>query len=959
MRRSTYSRKFMLMTCAAFVTGTGTSYQTASAAGADEAAASLEEVVVTGSRIVREGYEAPTPLTVVGTEDLERNAGASLANILNDMPALTGSNISTSGQSAMAGGASGVQSLNLRSLGATRVLVLLDGKRSVGSTILGVVDTSNFPSQLISRVDIVTGGASAVYGSDAVSGVVNFILDKTYTGAKGEVSGGLTNYGDGKNYRVELSAGFGFAGDRGHVLLSGRHSYNAGVQGDAGRKWNRQGFMAVTNPAYTPTNGQPNQLLLFNSQIATATAGGIIFAGPLKGTAFGPGGTPYQFKYGSFFSNPYMQGGDWESNNLSQYSNIDPKQKGENIFTRVSYNITDSITAYGEYGFSQAQISSRSGWAVYLGTAGPTIKSDNAYIPQSVRAAMSANNLSTIQIGTWNQDIGMWGVETWRATTRATGGLEGSFNAFDTAWSWDANYNYGFTKTSLSSPNAIIRSRFTQAVDAVVSPTTGSIVCRSTLTNPTNGCRPYNVMGTGVNTQEAIDWINYDGQGSYTKGQMQLQTYSASVTGEPFSLWAGPVSVAASVEHRKDQINITVDPETLVAGHLVGNWPRLNGSQKVTEGALETVIPLAKGESWAQAWDFTGAVRFTSYQYAGYVTTYKLGTTYTPTEDIKFRVTRSRDIRAPNLNELFAIANSTTAGPSFLDRFRNDENTQSTTLQTTSGNANLEPEKANTTGIGVVLTPRFLPGVTASVDFWDVNIRGAIQSISGQQVIDLCFTKRNEALCPNIRRDSNGLISQVFTSPINLAKQHARGLDVEASYRVPLSDIMSSLNGNFSLHGLMTFYLRNFADNTFTKPTNRVGENGGGSPPNWKLNVTATYSLDPITASLAMRSFSDGVFDSTRIACTSGCPRSTTDNITVNFNEAPGRMYFDANVSYRVLLGDTASSDLFFSVKNIFNTDPPPLQQGGTAQYYQHMLQSATLYDALGTVYRAGIRFRM
>ena len=926
-------------------------------------AAPIEEVVVTGSRIVREGYEAPTPLTVIGSEALEKAADTNMLNALATMPAVSGAQTGAVASSQLGQGGAGVQSLNLRSLnaqaGGSRVLVLLDGQRVSPSTYGGAVDVATFPSQLVQRVDVVTGGASAVYGSDAVAGVVNFVLDRKYTGVKGEISGGVTNYGDGKNYKIDLSAGFGFGpDDRGHVLVSGEHQFSAGIKDDGGRAWNRTGILQFVNPTYTATNGQPQNLVMAGSSSATIAPGGIIVAGPLKGTAFGAGGVPYKFNYGSLISGTNMSnGGDWQLNDIRRYNDLDPRQSNQNLFTRASYDITDDINAYVQWSYSQNK--SLTGlFPVWLPGVAPgatayNITVDNAYLPASVRAAMIASGQTVFGLGSWNQD--MPEVQGWtaRRTMRITGGLEGKFDAFDTAWRWNAYYGYGATKLTLrnSVPSP---ARLRLAFDAVVNPANGQIVCRSTLTSPNNGCLPWNPMGVGVNTGNlaAFAWLN--GGGAFEGGKIEESTMAASVTGEPLSLWAGPVSLALSIEHRKDEINADVDPISLAAGRFAGNLAPLHGKQSVTEGAVETLIPLAKNESWAQALDLSLAARFTGYELSGYVTTWKVGATYAPINDIKFRATRSRDIRAPNLQELFQPASFGNLGSSIFDRFLN-QNTPASTLNGVSGNPNLVPEKADTTGIGAVLAPSFLEGFTVSVDYWNVNIGGAITAITAQQVVDACFNKTRTDLCANIVRNADGTIASIATFQINQAVQDVKGIDLEASYRMSMSSLFDDWRGDFSLHGLMTFYLRNFQDTTFTPAKDFAGMNLGNNPPNWKLSVTATYALDPVTVSLTGRAFSNGVIDSNYIACTSGCPASTAANPTINYNRIPGRFYLDANVDYKINVGDASTANLFFSVKNMFNNDVPGIP---STFFYSYSL-TAGQFDQMGAVYRAGIRFKM
>ena len=939
--------------------------ETRSAAAASTAnnasAGPVEEVVVTGSRIVREGYEAPTPLTVVGVEQLQASANSGLINYLADIPALSGSAVASSNTGCTTCGFSGGASVNLKSLGASRTLALLDGQRLVGSSFQGVPNIAVVPQQLIERVDIVTGGASAVYGSDAVAGVVNFVLNRKFTGVKAEISGGLTNYGDDKNYKIDLSAGFGFGPDnRGHVLLSGEQLHNAGIRQTGGREWDMQGGWQITNPAYGTGAGQTTSVpqFLFLNHVGTAAAlpGGIITAGPLKGTAFGAGGTPFKYSYGPIFSNPNGYEGDWALNDSHRNADLDPGQTTQNLFTQISYDITDNLTAHVQYGWNQYHSWNNLNLYYAPGSAtSPQIKIDNAYLPASVRAAMVASGITTFQLGTNLGDLSYFRPDATWIGNRVNGGLEGTFEAANTTWHWQADYLYASTKQNNHTLPGVVNSLFLQSVDAVVNPATGQIVCRVALTNPASTCKPWNVMGTGVNSANTVSFT----RPNYIYALIDKEVYSASITGEPFSLWAGPVSIAASFEHRDDAIRSVIDAESISFDRLQGVNQAVNGSQGVTEGALETLIPLAQKQSWAQNWDLSLAVRFTGYELSGYVTTWKIGTTYTPIDDIKLRFTRSRDIRAPNLFELFVTPGPVT-GANVIDRERNGSSYP--VRSGTVGNPGLRPEKADTTGIGVVLSPHFLEGFTASIDYWDVNLSGAIQRLALQQVEDACFNKTRTDLCAAIARDpTTGLITAVNLQPINLAVQDVRGLDIEGTYRTAASAFMSDWRGNFSIHGLVTFYLRNYQDNTFAAPANRLGEGLGGNggdganPPFWKVNVTATYSLDPISLSLTGRAVSQTHINSTYVECVTGCPVSTTDHPTINNNHISGRFYMDANITYKLDVGDGAQGELFLSVKNMFNNDPPLLPEG----VFSTGVGFSSLYDALGSVYRAGIRFKL
>ena len=249
--------------------------------------------MITGTNIVRNGFSAPTPLTVIGQDQFQTSATNNIADYLNTTPVFQNSQTPTNQYHQSSNGLAGLNTLNLRSLGSSRTLVLIDGQRSVGSTTTGLVDINNIPQDLVSRVDVVTGGASAVYGSDALTGVVNFVLDKKFTGTKVSVSGGVTTYGDDPNWKVGITEGFGFAGDRGHFIVSGEATDDYGIRG-VPRNWNNGGAAIIVNPAFSKTNqnGQPQYIRVNQASLYTATWGGIITNTPLANTTFGPGGTP-------------------------------------------------------------------------------------------------------------------------------------------------------------------------------------------------------------------------------------------------------------------------------------------------------------------------------------------------------------------------------------------------------------------------------------------------------------------------------------------------------------------------------------------------------------------------------------------------------------------------------------------------------------------------------------------
>jgi outer membrane receptor protein involved in Fe transport len=927
----------------------------AAVAQSKPAAVEIEEITVTGTRVVRDGYEAPTPTTVVGIVEIQAAAPANIADFVNTLPALAGSATPSTGQSSISAGGAGLNVLNLRNLGASRTLVLLDGQRVVGSQPTGLVDINDFPQEVISRVDIVTGGASAAYGSDAFSGVVNFIIDRKYTGLKGEVSGGVTTYGDDANYKTALTYGTGFAGDRGHLLMSGEISYNEGILYNT-RAWNQKGWKQINNPAYGTGAGQsttvPERLVLPMVAQNVITPGGIIVAGPLKGIAFGEGGAPYNFNYGPIVLDPWMQGGEWKANDISHFTTLQPRQQRQSAFLRASYDVTDNIELFVQWNWGFSKVN-RTQTSPKYNQGNLTIPADNGFIPADVRARMTQLGLTNFRFGTMNLDLALSGTDNERIVTRYIAGGNGTFTAGGSEWNWDAYYQYGYTRVAKRFVDRITNN-FNRAIDAVRNPATGVVVCRVNAdTNPANDdpkCVPYNLFGVNVNGQAVKDYIIGT---SYNRQNYIQEVMAANLSGEPFSSWAGPVSVAVGAEHRREDGGGFADALSAANAYTLGNQAPTFGQYTVNEAYIETVVPLAVNEAFADKLELNGAVRFTDYSTSGYVTTWKAGLVWQVTDEVRLRATRSRDIRAPNRQELFASGVFTTN--TLIDPFRNNQATTYTT--NTSGNPDLKPEKGDTTGVGGVYQPSWLPGFSVSADYYDIKIKDAIGNLGPQQIVDQCFAG-NQTFCAAITRSAN-IITEIKSSPFNFVNQQARGLDLEASYRVSMTDIAASLSGDVVLRALATRFLENYTSNGVNVPTDTVGQNTGSGPPKWRYSAQISYALDPLRVALTARGISSGVYDNTFVECTTGCPVSTVNNRTINNNHIAGEMWLDTNVTYNFLTKEEDGADVeaFLNVKNILNKDPSVVAPGPGGVSFVQAAYNSTFYDGLGRVFRVGIRF--
>jgi outer membrane receptor protein involved in Fe transport len=955
------------MLTASLATMQSVSAQTAPGQPAGTAATNqpLTEVVVTGSRVVRDGYQAPTPVTVIGVEQLQQAPSQHISDYVTRLPAFAGGMSTTSGGNEISTGRQSQNNLNLRGLDVFRTLVLLDGHRIVSGDVNGAVNINDLPQSLINRVEVVTGGASAAYGSDALAGVVNFGLDKEFTGFKSEVQGGITTHGDNESYKANLTFGTPFAGDRGHVIASVEYADNDGLFGAvASRDWGYDTAHIISNPDYgTPDATHPNRStsvpqFLLRRQAATllAAPGGIITTtpnkhnGPLGGTTFLQDGTPVPYVYGPGANSQFNVGGDWQLSDVNYYNqSLANKLRRENAFARVSFDLTDNVTAFVNIIQSDSTGFARSKLDDALDNM--TIHRDNPFLDPSIAATMDANGMTQFTMGSFNLDMPFITTNNTRKVMSYAAGLEGDFTAWGRNWRWDVFAQRGTAKSSING-RVMNKANFARAIDAVTN-TAGDIVCRVNAdANPANddpACVAWNPFGWGHNGADAI---------AYSKGLAHLdqevtQTVATTgINGEPFDSWAGPVSIAAGVEWRKEEVWGRPDPLSLQTAYTAGNFKGTNGEYDVTEEYLETVVPLAKDAFLARSLDFNGAVRFTSYSTSGDVTTWKAGLTYNPIDDIRLRFTRSRDIRAPNLGELYA-AGTGGQSPGVLDPLTGAA--LPTFQNQTIGNPNLKPEKADTTGIGIVFQPRFLTGFSASVDYYDIDVAGAVDSVGAQDTLNRCVLLQQQNMCDNITRDGNGVITMVTSLPVNLNNLRQKGVDIEASYRTDLGSIMSALSGDLELRALGTHVITSRRDDGVNPVQDFAGDNADTGPLNWRWLFTATYQLDAFTAVWTGRSMSAGEYNPTYVQCSANCPASTPSAQTIDYNYIPSRFYHDLSFSYDFETAGGTSAQVYLNVINVLDQQPPLI---ASAQYW-YMPTNPQLYDTIGRSFYAGVRFKL
>ena len=1065
----------------------------ASAALAQEG--SVEQVVVSSTRLQQAGFDSPTPTTVVSAADLEAAAKPSVFDAITQLPALQGSTGLGYNTGSTTTGLIGLSALGLRGLSAIRTLVLLDGQRVVGGNFNGVVDVSQMPQMLIQRVDVVTGGASASWGSDAVAGVINFVTDKKFEGFKMNAMGGLSTYGDMGNLLLQAAAGTSFAGGRAHFEVAGEYSYNDGLlprfpqstqhssnpENLDGRTLSRMSGQASYN-ADTGANAAPAgtpRTQYFNIVQGTGTAAyGLITSGPKAFTTFGQNGQAQPldlagncFKSANGTLNGAINGtcvgtaadpGDQNSTREFTQGLLDPLTRGD-LYMRLSYDLSPSTEVYAtfNYGISRTQNTPAQGNS---SKTGMTMSCDNAYLPstglfgaglsagQTLAACNTAYQTTTQAAagapGTFSYASDWANIPTdqqmflLRTMRRAVVGGDGSFSLFGKDWSWDSYFEHGETDTSIKIYNMPLSgapidpatrtattagttnnalSRFNLSQDAVVD-ANGNIVCRNT-TAQLNGCVPWNPFGIDNVSQAAIAYFdNQNGIGGTTSGPTAIQTqrqeaFSFAVNGSPIDDWAGPIAVAAGYEYREEYYTQRADPYSggitastpatqsepctdpvidcglTTQGSLgawnAGNYKDGRGNYHVNEVFVEFGVPLINNSFWGKA-DAEIAGRHARYSTAGDANTWKVGVTWdTPIPGIRLRTLMSRDIRAPNLSELFlpssgkngSINNDATGQPGQGVREIDD------------GNALLKVEKAQTTEVGIVWQPDFLPGFQASIDYYRIGVKGVVSQLTLQQVEDLCIQQNVTTYCQqDAIQTANGVnqslaqpggpcngnaaapcplggafsavgsvanqIQAVHSKVFNAASLLTDGFDLEASYQFDLEDY--DVPGKFVLRSLANHTSKYISDTGIPGTQRNVelaGSLGGGGNSNtynasggnvltWKLQEVQSYQNDVWGFNVTERWYAGGTFtNKNAIVCAVGtCPASSVQSPTINFNKVDSIMYLDLGANWNL----SDKTNMYVRVDNAANTRPP--DTGG-----QNV--NDTLYDVIGRMYRVGVRF--
>jgi outer membrane receptor protein involved in Fe transport len=922
--------------------------QSTQASAQQSATAAVNEVVVTGSR-VSPGSQSPTPLTAVNVDELLTTKPGSISDAINELPifaASTGQNQNSG--NGTTNNAGNVQ--NLRGLGAARTLVLWDGHRLPATTQDQLIDTDMIPQLLLKRVDVVTGGASAVYGSDAVSGVINFVTDTRFTGVKVEGSGGVSTYGDDKRSDLGIAGGTDLFDGRGHVVASYQYRNDPGVLNRTDRpwgthQWTMQGGGTAANPYH----------LVDNTRIATSTFGGLVRNGPLAGLNFAQNGVLSPFVHGAATGNAaFESGGDGAYYDGSIRGSL----RSHQAFARTDYDFSDSVHGYVEGSFTDNRTANYGGYNALAN--GATLSATNPFLAQTYQNQLAAANASTFSVARIFADAPRVNTAGKSDQVFLNAGLNGELGG---GWKWNVAGTDAKAKLTTRNDNNWNNQRLAAALDAVVNPATGQIVCRASLTNSAYAnCVPLNILGPTAVSQAALDYIT---QATSFTVRNTLDEFEGTISGSPFSTWAGPVDVALTGQWRKQTYALTSDARPSQRADCTGIsyncsaatslyadatiTPRSKVSQTVKEAASEFDVPLLKNAAFAKNLNLNLATRFTSYDTSGSAWTYKAGADWDLNDQLKLRSSYSRDIRAPSLYDLFQAG--TTNSGSYTDLLTGQTSTVPVTV---TGNPDLKPEVGKTIAAGFVIKPKFLPGFSASLDYFNIKVVDAISNIQGTNpsVQAGCYASGGSSPYCALQTRPNGYTDKsaanavtAFTNTvINIGSMKTRGFDFEANYRTKL------LGNPLGLRLLTTYQPSIVYETPGLQTVDMAGVAYGPNGLQATAKVRGTFFVN-----YKVGDYSVDVSERWR------SPLSFTGDPTqvVSTPNASSVAYTNLNLGWNVRFGAGHTGQLFFNVQNLFNRQPPTtafIAGNGAVGLFSGFAQGD---DPIGRYFSVGFKMKL
>ncbi len=971
MKNFTPIRKLLALACLTALAGQAIAQNNTNAEAADTRKASnLEAVTVTGTRISNPNVISPTPISVLTAADIKATGAINIGDIMTTMPQLA--TTFTMGNSNRYIGTVGVAQQDLRNLGTSRTLVLVNGRRFVGSSAGDTaVDVNLIPADWVERVEIITGGASAVYGADAVTGVVNFILKKNYQGANLHAQYGTSEHGGLDKKMVSLTGGMNFADNRGNVAVSVEHSDQDSM--DFPDRFGHKAYAAILTP-----NGPTDSALFANGGSYTIYNGGTFSVGKAteisKRYVFNPDGSVRQQN----FNGPYDNTGrcsDCDRSDVNQVQQVQPKYSRTTISSVASFNITPDQHLYAEGTYSHIDVQKRGQPAFGSGGSAYTITRDNAFIDPSLAAVMDANKLKSIDVARFDIDAGRRGENTGRDTTRGVIGARGLITG---DWEYDTSLVYGVMDETRHNLNNRINDRFYASIDAIPNPATGKPICRSTLypnsvnantgevLNPIalgGGCIPTSIFGAGQIDPAAAQWFNTT---TTTKSRLTQFVGGGTVTNNnlfqmPFD--AGAASLAAGVEFRRETSRQITDPLDVAGLTFLNAIPPSSGAYDVKEGYIETAMPLLSGRPFAQNLTFDAAARFSDYNTIGHTKAWRWGLDWSIDNNVRLRGTMSSAVRAPNIGELFGgqlenffsvtdpcSVKQLKNAPSQAVRAANCQalgiptgwtSSNSASIRGLSGsNPDLKPEQGRTWTAGMVLAPQFLPGFGITLDYWNIRLTNAISAPSGTETANHCVdstTGINNPYCGNAQRDpvTHELV-YISSLEQNISSLSTSGVDIGAYYS-------HEVGSGKLLLGLDVTKVIAFTEHPFQDdPSNTVQRNGtataAGAFPKWKSSLRATYLLNNWTFNWNMRYFSSML----RVT-----NESYESNPTQTTPIRAGAGFFnDVRTAYTF---NKSGWQAYLGITNVFDRNPP-VNFFGTGG-------ASGIYDSIGRAYYAGFNY--
>jgi outer membrane receptor protein involved in Fe transport len=895
----------------------------------------IDEIIVTGSRISRENLESPSPLLIVSDEVIQSRAPVNIENVLNLYPQIQpdlGSEVNNGGN--------GTATVDLRGLEPKRTLVLINGRRMVPATNKSEVDIDAIPLALIERVDIVTGGASAVYGSDAMAGVVNFIMKNDFEGFQLDGTAGVSRHWDAQRYGVSATFGSNFSDGRGNVTMSVGYTQRQGLL------QSERSFSAIDQQSNGSSVGPAGRL----DDEPNNCFGGGICDNPNSGPyAFNPDGTIRPF----INQLPELNGGVGDRYNFAPANYQETPQERFTIAALGHFDLNDHVQPYAEAYYVNNETESQLA-PTPMAFPSRALPLTNPLLQPDVLALAATRPDPTapllmrrrmVEVGN-RQDN--YEFDEMQLVLGARGNITGT-------WNWDSYYSYGRTTETESLFNDLSAIR----VDAALAGCPpGNLV---------PDCRAVNFFGPGNISPEDAAWLN---AGLVADDfEFERNVYSLTASGEAFDLPAGPLRTAVGYEWREDRSKYFPGAPK-EKGDIIGFNAQqpISGSDSVKEIFAEVRAPLIADRPGVQLLDLEAAWRFSDYESVGGEKTYKIGAEWTVVPDLMVRVMFNEAVRAPNIFELYQAGDEDF--PSVDDPCATtlaDGSTQTITPEVEAictlqglppgvpltqsnsqvqeldfGNPDLQSETAETWTYGVVLQPRQVENLAITIDYFDIEIEDYIDKIFGgpNGLVNDCFAsgittqaEYNASLsCSNISRNASGELSLVV--PLgNVSKVETTGIDTSISYAHDFGAIGAlSLIGNITWLDTWKLDGDDFAGtSTFDR----------GTLPEWRSNLRLGWTWRDLDVSLNWQ-FIDSV-DDIESFDDPGTPE-------VEVLDVDAQSYLNLSASYQV----TEPLRVTFIVENLTDNDPPLVLNGVTNTNTDN-----TIYDTIGRYYAiaANLRF--